>query len=118
MLDNPPATLLIAVARKALDEGLTPGFPQKVAANALGIAGRELELGPRFAEEEMRRLMALVGQQGDLVARNRRLAEDIRNGAIALDDEALTAHLIRTSVEKLAVDQPDYPAFRQWREVA
>jgi hypothetical protein len=118
MLDNPPAALLIAEARKALEEGLAPGFPQKVAANALGIAGRELELGPGFAAEEMTRLMALVGETGDLAARNRRLAEAVRTGALALEDAALIDHLIRTTIAKLEIDQPAYPAFRQAREVA
>ncbi len=118
MLDSPPAALLIAEARKALEEGLAPGFPQKVAANALGIAGRELELGTSFHADEMRRLMALVGEDGDLVARNRRLAEGIRTGQPSLDEAALADHLIRTTIAKLTVDQPGYPAFRQWREVA
>jgi hypothetical protein len=117
MLDNPPAELLVAEARKALEDGLAPGFPQKVAANALGIAGRELELGPELSEEEMRRLTALVGEEGDLVARNRRLAQAIGSGA-PLDEGLLLAHLIHTTVAKLTVDQPGYPAFRQWREVA
>ena len=58
MLDNPPAAVLIAEARKALEEGLAPGFPQKVAANAVGIAERELELGPEFAAAEMTRRRA------------------------------------------------------------
>jgi len=118
MLDNPPAAVLIAEARKALEEGLAPGFPQKVAANAVGIAERELELGPEFAAAEMTRLMALVGETGDLAARNRRLAEAVRTGAIALDDAALIDHLILTAIAKLEIDQPGYPAFRQWQEVA
>ena len=116
MLDNPPAALLVAEARKALEEGLTPGFPQKVAANALGIAGRELKLGPELAAYEMKRLAALGFREGDLGSRNAALALAIREGT-ALDEAALADHLIRTTIAKLMVDQPGYPAFRQWREV-
>ena len=116
MLDSPPAELLVAEARKALEGGLAPGFPQKVAANALGIAQRELELGPALAEAELARLAALVGDRGDLAQRNARLAAAVRDGSFDPDDPALLDHLIRTAVAKLEIDQPRYPAFRAWKE--
>lgn len=111
MQDSPPAVLLVAEARKALDAGLASGFPQKVAANALGIAQRELELGPALAEAERERLAALLGTKGDLAALNRALAMAVREGA-DLPEDALVAHLIRTAIAKLSVDQPGYPGFR------
>ena len=40
--DDPPAALIVAEVRAALETGLPAGFAQKVAANALGIAEREL----------------------------------------------------------------------------
>lgn len=43
--DDPPAALILAAVRAALETGLAPGFAQKVAANALGIAQRELAAG-------------------------------------------------------------------------
>ena len=117
MLDNPSAALVIAEVRSALEEGIAPGFPQKVAANALGIAKRELELGPDLAAQEMERLAVLGFSAGDLAGRNAALTASIRAGD-ALDESALIAHLIYTSIAKLMVDQPAYPAFRPWREVA
>ena len=42
MADDPPATLLIAEVRSLLEKGIPDTFQQKVAANALGIALREL----------------------------------------------------------------------------
>ena len=42
MFDDPPAALILAEVHAALDGGLAPGFAQKVAANARGIAEREL----------------------------------------------------------------------------
>jgi hypothetical protein len=46
VFDDPPAALIVAEVRAALEAGLAPGFAQKVAANALGIAQRELAAKP------------------------------------------------------------------------
>lgn len=116
MQDNPPATLIVEEVRKALTAGLALGFPQKVAANALGIAERELELAPLTSADEYLRLHRLVGGQGDLAARNNRLAEAIRTSSTESDSDALLDHLIRTTIAKIEVDQPAYPAFRAWRD--
>lgn len=114
MLGEPSAALLIAESRRALDDGLAPGFPQKVAANALGIAQREVELGPACAEAERARLVALVGVD-ELEAGNAALCAAIRDGRLASDDTALLDHLIRTAIASVAVDQPGYPAFKAWQ---
>ena len=98
MADNPPPELLIAEVRAALGSGLAPGFAQKVAANALGIAQRELENGPAVTAGEAARLSAAI-----------------RAGEV---DEALVGHLIRITLAKLAIDQPTYPAYRTWMEGA
>lgn len=111
MQDDPPAPLLVAEARMALEAGLAPGFPQKVAANALGIAQRELELGPALAAAERARLAALLERDGELSELNRALAEEVRDG-VGLPHDALQDHLIRTTIAKLSVDQPQYPGFR------
>lgn len=116
MQDNPPAPLIIGEVGEALKAGLAPGFPQKVAANALGIAARELDLAPRTSADEYLRLHRLVGGQGDIAARNERLAEAIRTGALAGDCDGLVDHLIRTTLAKIEVDQPSYPPFRLWSE--
>jgi hypothetical protein len=110
--DEPPAALLVAEARLALDAGLPAGFPQRVAANALGIAQRELERGPALAAAERARLAALLGRDGALAELNAALAEALRTGAIDLAGDALIAHLIATTVAKMSIDQPGYPGFR------
>lgn len=112
MHDDPPAVLLVAEARRALEAGLAPGFPQKVAANALGIAQRELELGPALEEAERERLVALLGYERETAALNRALAEGLRDGRIDPANEAVLAHLVATAIAKLSVDQPGYPGFR------
>ena len=115
MFDKPSPSLLIAEARKALDAGVTPGFPQKVVANALGIAQRELELGPALMERERDRLVALLGGGEGVPALNSGLAAAIRDGTIDSRNAALIGHLIATTIAKLEIDQPAYPAFRAWR---
>ena len=96
MADSPPPALLVAEVRRALEEGLAPGFPQKVAANALGIAQRELENGPPVAAEEAARLCAAI-----------RAGED---------GERIVGELIALTIAKLEIDQPSYPAFRAWKD--
>lgn len=113
MQDNPSAVLLIAEVRKGLVDGIDPGFAQKVAANALGIAERELCEAPATSTQEHAELEKLVGTAGDLQERNRRLADAIRNGSLSGDP--LVAHLIRITLAKIKVDQPTYPAFRAWQ---
>ena len=95
MADNPPASLLIAEVRRALEIGLPTGFPQKVAANALGIAERELQNGPAIPPDEAARLSAAI-REGDT-------------------SEGLVGELIRITVAKLEIDQPGYPSFAAWR---
>ena len=118
MFDRPAPSLLIAEARRALDAGVASGFPQKVVANALGIAQRELEMGPALAEKERQRLVQLLGEDDDVRTLNAKLAAAIRDRDIPLNAGALNDHLIRTTVAKLEVDQPAYPAFKAWREGA
>ena len=110
MQDDPPADLLVAETRKALDAGLAPGFPQKVAANALGIAQRELERGPCYAEDERTRLFELLGETGGVEELNRKLAQAIRAGD-GLRESDVMRHLILTTCAKLSIDQPAYPGF-------
>lgn len=88
-------------------------FHARVAANALAIVKRELELGPEQETDELRRLRDLLGQDGELEPLNRELCRRIRDGEIALDDETLVAHLWATTVEKVAIDQPRYSGYRR-----
>lgn len=110
MQDRPPAELLIEEVRKALQDGIALGFAQKVAANALGIAQREIVDSPATDASEHDRLAAIVGSAGALAERNRRLCEAIRSGCECNDQ--IIAHLICSTIAKIEVDQPGYPPFR------
>ena len=91
-------------------------FHSRVAANALAIVKRELELGPDQEAAELGRLRDLLGEDGDLEALNRELYRRIRDGEFALGDERLVAHLWQSTLEKVAVDQPRYSGYRRATE--
>ncbi len=119
MYDRPSIAELVGAVRDFIEQHAMPkleghtAFHARVAANALGIVQRQLELGPRAAEGERERLRDLLGMDGDLEALNRELCRRIRVGEMGLEDEALAKHLWRTTLDKVAVDQPKYESYRR-----
>lgn len=113
MLDKPDSKAILREVQAALKAGIAPGFQQSVAANAVALALREEELAPVAHEAEVARLAALLGRDGELEKQNRALADGVRAGSVR--GTALEAHLICTTIEKMEVDQPRYPAFRAWK---
>ena len=119
MYDQPSIAELVGAVRDFIEqhamsklEGHT-AFHARVAVNALGIVQRQLELGPTAEEAERERLAGLLGMDGDLEALNRELCRRIRAGETGIEDEALTKHLWRTTLDKVAVDQPKYESYRR-----
>lgn len=112
MRDEPEAALIVAEVRRALEAGLAPGFAQKVAANALGLAEREIAAGA--GERERAQLAELLGRYGPLPDLVAALCAQIRAGGLSLDDPALQDVLVHATLEKIAVDQPSYPPYRTW----
>jgi len=119
MQDEPtPQELLTAVAAWLRNE-LMPVAPAdkvfhvRVAANAIDLALRQLAQAGRGDAAERGRLVALLGQDGDLAALNGALAAGIASGAVNADDPAVIDHLYATTLEKLSVDQPGYAAYRR-----
>jgi hypothetical protein len=51
--------------------------------------------------------------QGSLADLNRVLAARIANGEAGLDTPGLADHLWQTTLDKLAVDQPNYASYRR-----
>ena len=87
------------------------GFHGRVAANVLGILHRELTLAPGFEEAEKARLENLLGNSGTLEDLNRDLCRHITAGEMGLDNAALMEHLTKTTMGKLAIDQPKYAGY-------
>jgi hypothetical protein len=59
------------------------------------------------------RLVKLLGENGSLVDLNRKLADSIATGAVDLRTSGLADHLWQTTMDKLAVDQPNYASYRR-----
>jgi hypothetical protein len=87
-------------------------FQARVAANALEMMARELNIAPAEDAAELSRLKALLGEEGSLAELNQRLADQIAAGLIDLSTPGLKDHLWSTTLAKLAVDQPTYAAYR------
>lgn len=87
-------------------------FRGRVALGALGVVRRELSLRPAADAAARERLRALLGEGGTLEALEKRLCERIADGSLGLGDAALMRHLRRTTLDRLAVDQPKLPESR------
>lgn len=118
MMDQPSIRELVDAVKDFLETKAMPelkghtAFHARVAANALGIVSRELERGTQANEAEAERLKSLIGRNGTLDELNRELCARIRDGRIAIDSDALRQHLELTTLEKVAIDQPNYSGLK------
>lgn len=121
MMDQPSILELVNAVRGFLETKAMPelkghtAFHARVAANALGIVSRELELGPKSADAERGRLTALLGHDGALDDLNRELCQAIRSGKMDIASPELAKHLEQTTLDKVAIDQPNYAGLRVTR---
>jgi Domain of unknown function (DUF6285) len=126
MHDSPtPEQLLAAVAdflrteagpalARAGDTALA--YQARVAANMLGMAGRQLAHAALHDAAELARLRLLLHDPaGDLPTLNQRLADGLASGALHLATPGLADHLWRTTLAKLAVDQPRHATYQRAR---
>ena len=118
MQDQPtPSEVIAAVATflKTVVAAQTTGatsFQARVAANALEMMRRQLDLAPAEDAAELTRLKALLKADGSLAELNVELAHRIEAGELDLTTPGLSDHLWATTMAKLAVDQPTYAAYR------
>lgn len=120
MRDHPIGTGLLAAFAEFNRTQVMPALPSgplayyaRVADNILSIARREIELGPAADAAELESLRSLLGAAGDLQTLNRELCRRIADGEISFDDARLVQHLWRVTLDKLAIDQPTYSAYRR-----
>jgi hypothetical protein len=116
---EPPALVeLVDAVSEFIGRDLAPtltgrlAFHARVAVNVLAIIRREIELGPQADEAERRRLAALLRRDGEPAELNAELCRRIAAGAIDPDDPALIEHLWATTLDTLAINQPNYGAYR------
>jgi hypothetical protein len=122
MQDEPMPDEILALVASFLRDEAAPAlsgrvaFHARVAANAVELVRRQLSEGARGEVRELSRLQALFGSQDDLSSLNARLASGIADGSQTLQNTAMREHLWRTTLEKVAVDQPNYASFKRTLE--
>ncbi|HEY4114113.1 MAG TPA: DUF6285 domain-containing protein [Rhizomicrobium sp.] len=119
MQDKPPPDEILAAIARLMREELLPqmsgrsAFMLRVAANAVDLVQRQIALAAASDEEERARLITLLHHDGDLAQLNAELCAAIENGEIRTETPGLAEHLWTTTRAKLAVDQPNYAAYRR-----
>ena len=82
-----------------------------VARNSLQIIQREINLINGYEEKEIIRLEKLLNEKGDIKDLNKILCKRISDKELDRDDNELKDHLIRTTMAKLSIDQPNYSGY-------
>ena len=119
MQDEPTAIELTKAVADFLRNDITPlisghqAFKLRVAINILDLVTRQLTLEEGRDAKEVERLRALLGVDGSVTELNRALAERIAKGEVDLATPGLAEHLWATTMEKLAVDQPNYASYKR-----
>jgi hypothetical protein len=119
MQDEPAPRELTKAVADFLRDDIAPlvsghnAFKLRVAINALDLVTRQLTLEQGGDAAESGRLAALLGTHGSLLELNQALAQRIASGEVDLQTPGLAEHLWQTTMDKLAVDQPNYAAYRR-----
>ncbi|MGJ4904924.1 DUF6285 domain-containing protein [Bradyrhizobium sp. HKCCYLRH2060] len=119
MQDEPTPTELVQAVADFLRNDVAPlisghqAFKLRVGINALDLVVRQLTQAAPAEAAEHARLKDLLGQDGALLDLNRALAEQIASGAVDLATPGLKEHLWQTTLDKLAVDQPNYASYKR-----
>ena len=119
MQDEPTAIELTKAVANFLRNDITPlisghqAFKLRVAINILDLVTRQLTLEEGSDANEVERLRALLGVDGSVTELNRALAERIAKGEVDLATPGLAEHLWATTMDKLAVDQPNYASYKR-----
>src|SRR4051812_41132233 len=119
MQDQPTPTELIKAVADFLRNEITPvikghnAFKLRVAINGLDLVMRQLAQEGGSDGAEIARLKQLLGIDGALLDLNRALSDKIAKGEVDLQTPGLAGHLWQTTMDKLAVDQPNYASYKR-----
>jgi hypothetical protein len=122
MQDEPTPIELTKAVTDFLRNDITPvisghnAFKLRVAINMLDLVTRQLTFAQGSDAAEAARLEQLLGIKGSLMDLNRALADKIGKGEVDLQTPGLPEHLWRTTMDKLAVDQPNYASYKREAE--
>jgi hypothetical protein len=119
MQDEPTPIELTSAVADFLRKEITPmisghnAFKLRVAINIIDLVTRQLTLAEGSDAREVERLTGLLAIKGSVMELNRVLAERIMKGEVDLGTPGLAEHLWQTTMDKLAVDQPNYASYKQ-----
>jgi Domain of unknown function (DUF6285) len=119
MQDEPTPEELTKAVADFLRNDIAPhvsghnAFKLRVAINMLDLVTRQLKLAQGSDAAEAARLTRLLGMEGPLIELNRALADRITTGELDLQTPGLAEHLWQTTMDKLAVDQPNYASYKR-----
>ena len=89
-------------------------FLSRVSANAVDIVLRDIMNVKAYRKIEQDSLKRLLSVENESLEQLRlRLVESLRKETYQLDDEALQAHLRQTTVNQIAIDNPNYSGLSQ-----
>jgi hypothetical protein len=119
MQDEPTPIELTKAVADFLRNDIAPlisghqAFKLRVAINILDLVTRQLTREEGSDASEVERLRKLLGADGSITDLTRALAERIAKGEIDLATPGLAEHLWATTMDKLAVDQPNYASYKR-----
>jgi Domain of unknown function (DUF6285) len=119
MQDEPTPTELTKAVAEFLRNDIAPhisghnAFKLRVAINVLDLVTRQLTLEQGSDAAEAARLARLLGMEASLIELNRALSDKIAKGEVDLQTPGLAEHLWQTTMDKLAVDQPNYASYKR-----
>lgn len=122
MQDQPTPVELVNAVAEFLRADVAPqlsghaAFKLRVGLNALDLVARQLTLEASGDAVELERLSKLLGTSGSLEELNRLLSARIASGEVSFDTPGLTEHVWQTTLDKLAIDQPNYASYRRERD--
>src|SRR3954447_7858628 len=119
MQDEPTPEELIKAVADFLRNDIAPqisghhAFKLRVSINALDLVVRQLKLQQGSEAAEAARSSKILGMEASLRKLNRVLAERIAKGEVDLQTPDVAEHLWQTTMDKLAVDQPNYASYKK-----
>ena len=122
MQDQPTPVELINAVAEFLRADVAPqlsghaAFKLRVGLNALDLVVRQLTHEASGDAAETQRLSKLLGTSGSLEDLNRLLSARIAGGEMGFQTPGLTDHVWKTTMDKLAIDQPKYASYRRERD--
>ena len=113
MIEHPKAEELaqaVAGFLESIRSQLNPrdAFLARVAANAMGVIGRELAGGRAAEDAAAARLGALLSREGGLDDLNADLCARLRTGEMDAATPGLLAALRANITDQIVIDQPTY----------